>query len=76
MPLESFQMLEESLKRLLASVESLKAENSEIKDALRLKDLEIKGLKDRLRKLDREKGVVKERVDQLLKKLDVLVQGA
>ena len=69
-------MLEESLKRLLASVESLKAENSEIKDALGLKDLEIKGLKDRLRKLDREKGVVKERVDQLLKKLDVLVQGA
>jgi septal ring factor EnvC (AmiA/AmiB activator) len=75
MALERFEKLEKGLKRLLASIEPLETENTELKNALGLKDLEIKRLKQRLKKLEGEKGVVRQRVDQLLKKLDGLVQG-
>lgn len=75
MTFEKFSTLEQRLNRLLASLEELKAENGELRDALGRRDLEVKSLRERLRRLDEEKVLVKEKVDTLLVKLDGLTQG-
>lgn len=76
MALENFDALESGLERLLGGLDTLKAENHELADALGLKDLEIKGLKQKLKKLSVEKGTVRKKVDLLLTRLEGLIQGA
>jgi predicted nuclease with TOPRIM domain len=76
MALDNFDRLEEGLGRLLAEFEAIKAENRGLKEVLKAKEAEVGTLNDRIGKLDKEKGIVKEKVDTLLEKLEGLIQKA
>ncbi len=76
MALEKFDALEGGLERLLAGLDTLKAEKHELADAVGLKDLEIQGLKQKIKKMSVEKGAVRKKVDLLLTRLEGLIQGA
>lgn len=75
MALEKFDRLEEGLERLLSNYEFIQAENRRLKDVLETKDTEIEALREKVLKLDKEKGIVKEKVDTLLGRVDALIQG-
>lgn len=76
MALDNFDRLEEGLTRLLADLETLKAENRGLKDALRAGEAEVETLNEKIGRLDKEKGLVKEKVDGLLERLEGLIQRA
>ncbi len=76
MPFDKFEKLEEGIGRVLKSYETLKAENSGLKEALEARDKELEELRERVKKLDREKAQVREKVDTLLEKLHGLTQSA
>lgn len=76
MALENFDKLEERINLLLDEYERLQAENRLLKQALESKNLEIEDVKDKLKRLDREKGIVREKVDGILSRLESLIQGA
>jgi len=68
-----FQRLEERILRLLEVNAGMAAENEAMRVALADKVREIEELKEQIERLDKEKGVVKEKVDTLLARLDSLV---
>ncbi|HLC17673.1 MAG TPA: cell division protein ZapB [Thermodesulfobacteriota bacterium] len=68
--------LEDGVGQLLDRYDLLQAEVRGLKEALGSKEREIRDLKERIKKLDSEKGLVREKVDSLLTRLDGLVQGA
>jgi predicted nuclease with TOPRIM domain len=76
MALDNFDRLEEGLGRLLTEFEALKAENRGLKEVLKAKEAEVDTLNDKIGRLDKEKGLVKEKVDTLLEKLEGLIQKA
>jgi len=73
---DKFEKLEKAVARLLVSYETLKAENQGLKAALKVKDAEIEELREKLGKMDRQKGIIRDKVDLLLGKLETLTQGA
>jgi predicted nuclease with TOPRIM domain len=74
--LPGFTELEKKLNLLLNAYDSLKCENTRILESLEGKKKEVEELKERLKRLEREKGLVKEKVETLLERLDCLTQGA
>ncbi len=76
MPLEKFEKLEDGISRVLEGYETLKAENSDLKEALEASGRELEELRGRVKKFDREKAQVREKVDTLLEKLHGLTQSA
>lgn len=76
MALDNFDRLEEGLARLLADYETVKAENRGLKEVLRAKEADVEALNDKVARLDKEKGLVKEKVDNLLERLEGLIQRA
>ncbi|MBI5560999.1 MAG: cell division protein ZapB [Deltaproteobacteria bacterium] len=75
MELENFGKLEERIGGLLKTYEELKAKNNTLKEELKLKELKIKEFKERLERSEKEKGVVREKVDGLITRLDGLIQN-
>jgi len=76
MALDNFDRLEEGLTRLLSDLETLRAENRGLKEVLRAKEAEVETLNEKIGRLDKEKGLVKEKVDGLLERLEGLIQRA
>jgi len=76
MTTENFERLEEGLTRLLADFETLKAENRGLHEVLKAKEAEVEALNAKISRLDSEKGLVKEKVDGLLERLEGLIQSA
>lgn len=73
---ERFDRLSDGLTRLLETQERLKAENIELREALGEKDRELEELRSKVEEQDKEKGLVRERIDGLLGRLDGLIQNA
>jgi predicted nucleic acid-binding Zn-ribbon protein len=76
MGLDKFERLEKEINGLIKAYESVKAENTELRKEIASKTGEVEGLKAKISQLDREKGLVRERVDALIDRLDSLIQGA
>ncbi len=72
----NFEKLEERINELLKACEVLESENRRLKEQYGLKELEVEGLKKRLAKIEREKGLVREKVEGLIDRLDGLMQNA
>ncbi|MBI5343893.1 MAG: cell division protein ZapB [Deltaproteobacteria bacterium] len=75
MALDSFERLEEKITGLLDGCDGLKAENSDLKESLKARTLEVDELKGRLKRLNREKTTVREKVEALLSRIDGLIEG-
>ncbi len=76
MVIDNFDRLEDGITRLLADLETLRAENRGLKEVLKAKEAELEALGEKVVRLDREKGLVKEKVDGLLERLEGLIQSA
>lgn len=73
MGLYNFEGLDERLQKLLESYDELKAENRKLGSLLKVKKSENDWLKERLKALDSEKGLVKDKVDDLIERLENIV---
>jgi len=69
-----FEQLEKKVEKLIERCGELNGENERLAAVLKSKDEEIKGLIHKLDKLGKEKGVVREKVETLLDRLEGLLQ--
>ena len=76
MELENFGKLEGRITSLLRTYQELEAKNNTLKEELGLKEQKIKELKERLSRFEKEKGLVREKVEGLITRLDGLIQNA
>ncbi|MFZ3073312.1 MAG: cell division protein ZapB [Thermodesulfobacteriota bacterium] len=73
----NFIELEERISRLLSSYGALQDEKKRLEEELRQRNAEAKelvDLREKVKRLEKEKGVVKEKVDGLIRRLDGLIQ--
>jgi predicted nuclease with TOPRIM domain len=70
---DNFVRLEEAVHKLIDSHASLENENGKLLALLKTRNAEIDWLKGKLRALDKEKGLLREKVDGLIERLDGLV---
>ena len=73
----NFIELEERISRLLSSYGALQDEKKRLEEELRQRNAEEKeliDLREKVKRLEKEKGVVKEKVDGLIRRLDGLIQ--
>ena len=71
-----FDRLEEKVNNLLKVFESLEAETLTIREQLKIHELKVKELKESIARFEKEKGLVKEKVEGIITRLDGLLQGA
>lgn len=71
-----FKKLEAKTTQLLKVCEDLTAEKHKSVEQLKLRELEVKELRHRLALFEREKGLIKEKVEGLITRLDGLIQSA
>jgi len=71
-----FDRLEEKVNNLLKAFESLEAETLTIREQLKTHELKVKELKESIARFEKEKGLVKEKVEGIITRLDGLLQGA
>lgn len=71
-----FEQLGEKVERLIKAYGELKRENENLTVMLKLKDEEIGKLTTKLEKLGKEKGLAKEKVENILARLEGLIQTA
>ncbi|MBI5893516.1 MAG: cell division protein ZapB [Deltaproteobacteria bacterium] len=76
MDLDKFDALEQRVGSLIDGYGTLKQENKRLAHELESKEKELYKLKERLSKLDGEKGIIKEKVENILQKVDGLLQSA
>ncbi len=69
------ERLEKSIKELVNRYETVDSLNHELREGLKMRDLEIKGLKKKLEKLNIERDQIRERVDALISHVEGLVSG-
>jgi len=69
------ERLEKGIKELVGKYENASMENSELRDGLNMKELEIKGLKKKLEKLNTERVLVREKIDAIINHVEGLVSG-
>ncbi|MBE9529522.1 MAG: hypothetical protein IME99_09830 [Proteobacteria bacterium] len=74
--MKNFDNLQERLTLLLSSFDSLSSENSDLKKKLGLKELELKSLKEKIERLDADKSVAREKVTNILQRIEGLTQSA
>ena len=72
MDLSSFARLEKKIEELLERLKELGSENAELRGRLEEKEIEVNELNELLSAQDAERDQVKDRVEQLLAKLDTL----
>ena len=72
MDLSAFNRLEEKIEELLERLNALGEENALIRSRLEEKDKEVAELQELLEAQDTERDQVRNRVEQLLAKLDTL----
>lgn len=74
--MKNFDNLQERLTLLLNSFDSLSAENSDLKKKLGLRELELKSLKEKIERLDADKSVAREKVTNILQRIEGLTHSA
>lgn len=72
MALELFEVLEKKLEDLLNQYHSLQSENSTLMKMLEEQERALTETREALSKLNRERDVIRQRLDQLLHKLEAL----
>lgn len=72
MAIELFEVLEQRLERILDQFQKLKADNTSLLQALTEKEQALKEAQESLEKMGRERELVRQRLDQLLNKLEIL----
>jgi chromosome segregation ATPase len=70
-----FTALERKLETVLSQYESLKQANTALQQSLAGKDQALKEAEAALEKISREREVVRERIDKILKRLEILDTG-
>jgi len=69
------ERLEKGIKELVSKYENASIENSELRDGLNMRELEIKGLKKKLEKLNTERVIVRDKIDTIINHVEGLVAG-
>lgn len=74
--LDSFGILEEKLTKLLDAYTLLKRERITLDEKLKQKEAELHSLKDKMTILTKERELAKQKIENLLKRLDqILTRG-
>ena len=73
--MDLFNNLEEKLESILSKYESLKEANAALQNNLTLKDQALKEAEAALEKVNQEREVIRQRIDKILKRLEILDQG-
>ena len=76
MELVVFEQLEKKIEKLIEQCVELKQENRRLSEVLNSKDEEIEGLHIKLEKFSKEKGLIREKVETLLERVEGLIQTA
>ncbi len=74
--MKDFDNLEQRLDLLLGRFDVLHAQNADLKERLELKELELKSLKEKIERLDAEKSIARDKVTNILQKIEGLTQSA
>lgn len=75
MELVNFGKLEDRISSLLKGCEELESKNNTLKEEIKLKEQKVRELKQRLERFEKEKGLVREKVEGLITRLDGLIQN-
>lgn len=73
--MDLFNNLEEKLESILGKYESLKEANAALQHSLTVKDQAIKEAEAALEKVNQEREVIRQRIDKILKRLEILDKG-
>ena len=73
--MDLFNNLEEKLESILRKYESLKEANGALQSSLAAKDQALKEAEAALDKVSQEREVIRQRIDKILKRLEILDQG-
>ncbi|MDD2902396.1 MAG: cell division protein ZapB [Syntrophales bacterium] len=73
--MDLFNNLEEKLESILSKFESLKEANAALQNNLSLKDQALKEAEAALEKVNQEREVIRQRIDKILKRLEILDKG-
>ena len=73
--MDLFNNLEEKLESILSKYESLKEANAALQNNLTLKDQALKEAEAALEKVNQEREVIRQRIDKILKRLEILDKG-
>ena len=72
MALELFEVLERKLEQVLGQYQTLQNENATLMKMLEEQEKALAETREALGKMNKERDVVRQRIDQLLNKLEVL----
>lgn len=72
MALELFEVLERKLEQVLGQYQTLQNENATITKMLEEQEKALAETREALSKMNKERDAVRQRIDQLLNKLEVL----
>jgi len=70
--LELFEVLEKKLEQVLSQYQTLQNENNTLMKMLEEQEKALAETREALNKLNRERDIIRQRLDQLLNKLEVL----
>ena len=73
--MDLFNNLEEKLESILRKYESLKEANGALQNSLAAKDHALKEAEATLDKVSQEREVIRQRIDKILKRLEILDKG-
>jgi chromosome segregation ATPase len=69
-----FEILEEKIDQLMKKLETLSRENLQAKKLIEEKEIVIKSAQERINALEEEKGIIKGKVDGILKKIGQVLE--
>lgn len=73
--MDLFNNLEQKLESILGKFESLKEANAALQNNLAAKDQALKEAEAALDKVSQEREVIRQRIDKILKRLEILDKG-
>ncbi|OGP70105.1 MAG: hypothetical protein A2Z73_06580 [Deltaproteobacteria bacterium RBG_13_60_28] len=73
--MDLFNNLEQKLETILKKFEGLKEANAALQKSLAVKDQALKEAEAALEKVSQEREVIRQRVDKILKRLEILDKG-
>ena len=73
--MDLFNSLEQKLESILKKFESLKEANAALQNSLATKDQALKEAEATLDKVSQEREVIRQRIDKILKRLEILDKG-
>jgi chromosome segregation ATPase len=73
--MDLFNNLEQKLESILKKFESLKEANATLQNSLTAKDQALKEAEAALDKVSQEREVIRQRIDKILKRLEILDKG-